>query len=141
MAKTAPAPTPEPEPPAQPEPEPEPEPEPQPVIDLTPEPAFARPSEVENAPFIPDLAPAPAQPTLDEPLPGDIEIKGDQAPADSEQPLVTAEPEARQREAKEDSGDEDEKGDEKGAGEIAAGHGLQHGHARSPEAEIRSTTS
>lgn len=114
-----PAPTPEPEPPVEPELESEPEPEP--AIDLTPEPAFARPSEVEKAPFIPDLAPAPAQPTLEESLAGDIAVDGDQAPAETEQPLVSIEPEAKQKEAKEDSGDEEEKGDEVGAGEVAAG--------------------
>ncbi|OFX04554.1 MAG: hypothetical protein A3E78_04400 [Alphaproteobacteria bacterium RIFCSPHIGHO2_12_FULL_63_12] len=120
-----PTPTPKPEPkvqPAQePEPEPEPTPEPEPVIDLTPEPAFARPSDNENAPFIPELAPAAPQPTLDEPRSGDIEVTGDQAPSKVDQPLVSVEPEAKQKESKKDSGDEEKEGDETGAGEVAAG--------------------
>ncbi|MEK7266047.1 MAG: hypothetical protein AAB227_08110 [Pseudomonadota bacterium] len=132
MPEPEPAPKPEPEPPVQPEPEPKPEPEP--ALDLTPEPAFARPSEVENAPFIPDQAPAPAPPTLDEPLPGDIEVDGDQAPTETEQPLVSVEPEAKQKEAEEDSGDEDEKGDEVGAGEVAAGE--KEDREQAPVAEI-----
>lgn len=118
------------EPPPAPEPEPELEPEPEPKIDLTPDPVFARPSEIENAPFIPDLAPEPAQPSLDEPLPGDILVKGDQAPAEDQPPLVSVEPEARQAEAEKDAGDEEKEEDEKaGAGEVAAGDEAQREQA------------
>ncbi len=116
-----PEPVPEPEEAAEapPEPEPEAEPEEKPVIDLTPEPVFAPPSDVEDAPFIPDQAPAETQPTLQEPRPGDIFVKGEQAPAEDAPPLVAVEPEARQAEA--DAGDEDEEDEKAGEGEIAAG--------------------
>lgn len=120
-----PKPVPEPAPATEPEPEPDkkPEPEPEPVIDLTPDPEFARPSEIENAPFIPDLAPEKAQPTLAEPSPGDIVVEGEQAPADSEQPLVSVEPEARQAEAEEDAGEEEDEDAQTGAGDVASGAG------------------
>lgn len=116
-----PEPDPVPEPPkeAEPEPAPEPEPEKEPAIDLTPEPVFAPPSEVEDAPFIPDEAPTPPTPTLEEPLPGDIEVAGDQTPAEEAPPLVAVEPEARQ--AEEDAGKEEEDEEKTGAGEVAAG--------------------
>lgn len=110
-----PEPTPQPEPPA-----PKPEPEAEPVIDLTPEPAFARPSAIEEAPFIPDEAPPP-EPTLEEPLAGDIVVEGEQAPAEEAPPLVTVEPETRQAEAASDAGEDDKKEDDEGAGEVAAG--------------------
>lgn len=117
-----PEPTPKPEPPApNPKPAPEPEREPEPVIDLTPEPAFARPSEIEEAPFIPDEAPPPPEPTLEELRPGDIVVEGEQAPAEDAPPLVTVEPETRQAEAESDAGDDDKKEQDEGAGEVAAG--------------------
>lgn len=118
-----PKPVPEPAPPTEPEPEPEKKPEPKPPIDLTPEPEFARPSEIENAPFIPDRAPEKAQPTLAEPSPGDIVVEGEQAPAKSEQPLVSAEPQTRQAEAEEDAGEEEDEDAQTGAGEVASGAG------------------
>lgn len=114
-----PKPVPEPEPLAEPEPQPESEPEP--VVDLTPEPVFARPSEIEEAPFIPDLAPASAAPTLEEGSKGEIVVEGEQAPAEEAPPLVSVEPEARSAEAEEDAGKEEAKGEEKSAGEFAAG--------------------
>jgi hypothetical protein len=115
-----PEPVPEPEPSAEPEPEPAPEPEPEPVIDLTPEPVFAPPSEIEKAPMIPEDAPA-ANASIEEPLPGDITVEGEQTPAEEAPPLVAVEPEARQAERDEDAGEEEEPGEAAGAGEIAAG--------------------
>lgn len=122
---------PEPEPDPVPEPEPEPqEPKPQPEklptpepppLDLTPEPDFTRPSEIENAPLIPDEpAPAAAAPEQEE-RPGDIVVDGEQTPAEKSPPLVSVEPEAREARAKEDAGDEKEEDQETGAGERAAG--------------------
>lgn len=128
-----PAPVPKPEPPAAEIPKPEPEPAPDEIVDLTPEPVFARPSEIEEAPFIPDEAPAPAEATLEEPLPGDIEVTGEQVPAEEAKPLVSVEPEARQAEAEEDAGDEDAT-DREGAGEDAAGE--QDTREQAPVAEI-----
>lgn len=121
-------PEPEPEPIPEPEPEPqEPEPEPQdapepepPPLNLTPEPEFTRPSEIENAPLIPDEpAPAAAAPEQEE-RPGDIVVEGEQTPAEDADPLLSVEPEAREARAEEDAGDEQED-DEEGAGERAAG--------------------
>ena len=107
-----PEPEPEPEPedqaPPEPEPEPEPEilPEPEPVVDLTPEPAFARPSEIEEAPMIPDEPSSPEAPGLDEPAPGDIFVEGEQTPAEEAPPLITVEPETRQAQSEQDAGEE-----------------------------------
>jgi hypothetical protein len=117
------APPPLPEPPAaerEPEPEPDasPEPEPEPVIDLTPEPPFAPPSEIEEAPLIPEAEPEPS-PTVEEPLPGDIAVEGEQAPAEEAPPLVSVEPQAREAEAQVEAQDEEEE-ETQGAGEIAA---------------------
>lgn len=116
-----PVPEPEPEEPA-PEPEPQDEPEPEPPpLDLTPEPDFTRPSDIENAPLIPDEpAPAAAAPELED-RPGDIVVDGEQTPADEAEPLVSVEPEAREARAEEDAGDEKEEDEEQGAGERAAG--------------------
>lgn len=117
-----PEPVPEPEPPAEaPEPEPEPKPAPEPIIDFTPEPVFAPPSEIDEAPLIPDLDAAPAIATVDEPLPGDIVVEGEQTPTEDAPPLLAVEPEERQAQKDEDAGDEEEQGDEAGAGDVAAG--------------------
>lgn len=113
-----PKPKPEPEPPAQEEPEPEPEPDP--LLDLTPEPAFAPPSAIEEAPMIPEEAPT-ATATIEEPLPGDITVEGEQAPAEEAPPLVAVEPEAQNAQAEQDAGEEEDKDEEEGAGEVAAG--------------------
>lgn len=132
-----PAPEPEPEPEPQerkPEPEDRPEPEP-PPLDLTPAPDFTRPSEIENAPLIPDEpAPAAMAPEQEE-RPGDIAVDGEQTPAEEAPPLVSAEPEAREARAEEDSGDENEEDEEQGAGERAAGD-LQS-REQAPVAEVR----
>lgn len=132
-------PEPEPEPTPEPpkEPVPEPEPEPEAVIDLTPEPVFARPSEIENAPFIPDTAPRDSELTLAEPRPGEIAVDGDQSPAESEQPLVSVEPQSRQSAAEQDAGaEEDEEEKKKGAGEVATGEEDQR--EQTPVADSRS---
>lgn len=121
--KPEPAPTPVPEPEAPAEPEPPPPPEPQPMIDLTPEPVFAPPADVEDAPMIPDETATPAEASVAEPLPGDIAVEGEQVPVEDAEPLVAVEPEARQSEA--DAGDEGDEKDEEaeaGAGEVAAGN-------------------
>lgn len=114
--------TPEPEPEPVPEPQPpaESEPKPEPVIDLTPEPVFAPPSEVEEAPMIPEEEAPPKLATVEEPSPGDISVEGEQAPAEDAQPLVAVEPEAREAQAETDAGEEEGKGDE-GESEVAAG--------------------
>ncbi|MFN0022330.1 MAG: hypothetical protein ACKVS5_00360 [Parvularculaceae bacterium] len=132
LPEPEPLPAPEPEPPAEPEPEDEPEPEP--PLDLTPEPAFTRPSEVEPAPFIPDAARA-AAPQTEEQRPGDIPVDGEQAPADEAAPLVTVEPEAREARAEKDAGDEDEEDKDDSAGERAAGDDERRDQA--PVAEIK----
>jgi hypothetical protein len=131
-----PEPVPEPEPePKEPEPEPQDEPEPEPPpLDLTPEPDFTRPSEIENAPLIPDEpAPAAAAPEQEE-RPGDIVVEGEQTPAEDADPLLSVEPEAREARAEEDAGDEQDD-DEEGAGERAAGELEQREQA--PVAETR----
>ncbi|MGD9800751.1 MAG: hypothetical protein AB7F91_16100 [Parvularculaceae bacterium] len=121
----APVPEPEPEPEPKPEPEPEPDiapaPESEPIIDLTPEPVFAPPSEIEAEPFIPDATPAEAPLSLDEPLPGDVTVTGEQTPADEAPPLITVEPETRSAESEQDAGDEEEDDEQTGAGEVASG--------------------
>jgi hypothetical protein len=114
-------PTPEPEPPAELVEEPEPEPAPEPVIDFTPAPVFAPPTEAEEAPPIPDIDAAPAIATVDEPLPGDIVVEGEQTPTPDAPPLVAVEPEARRAQIDENAGEEEEQGDEDGAGDVAAG--------------------
>lgn len=122
LPEPEPQPVPEPEPLTQePEPKPQDEPEPEPPpLDLTPEPDFTRPSEIENAPLIPDEpAPAAAAPEQEE-RPGDIVVKGEQTPAEDADPLLSVEPEAREARAEEDAGEEQED-DEEGAGERAAG--------------------
>jgi hypothetical protein len=115
-------PIPEPEEPEpQPEPEPEPEPEPAP-LDLTPEPIFAPPSEVEDAPLIPEAEPeAPPAAPIEEELPGEIVVDGEQSPEEEASPLTTPEPEARQAASEEDAGEEDDDDAAEGAGERAAG--------------------
>ncbi len=118
LPEPEPLPKPEPEQPAEPKPEPEPKEEPEPPpLDLTPEPDFTRPSEIEDAPFIPDAAAAAPEP---EDRPGEIVIDGEQTPADDAAPLVSVEPEAREARAEEDAGEEDDDEDE-GASERAAG--------------------
>lgn len=135
LPEPEPLPTPEPEPPVEPEPEPEPAEEPEPPpLDLTPEPEFTRPSEIENAPLIPDAAPVTAAPELEE-RPGDIVVKGEQTPSDNADPLVSVEPESREARAEEDAGDEDKAEDDKGAGERAAGE--EEKREQAPLAETR----
>ncbi|MFZ5618288.1 MAG: hypothetical protein ACOZAA_13315 [Pseudomonadota bacterium] len=129
--------TPEPEPEPVPEPQPpaESEPKPEPVIDLTPEPVFAPPSDVEEAPMIPDEEATHEIATAEVPLPGDITVEGEQAPAEEAPPLVAIEPEARQAEAETDVGEEEEKGEEEGAGEVAVGEQEAIEQAPAPAAE------
>jgi hypothetical protein len=124
LPEPEPAPVPEPDPPAEPAPERDLQDEPEPLpppLDLTPEPDFTRPTDIENAPFVPDApAPAAATPEQDD-RPGEIVIDGEQTPANDAEPLVSVEPEARQARAEEDAGEEDEEDEEQGAGERAAG--------------------
>ena len=135
-------PEPEPEPVPEPEPEPkerEPEPDRQeepepPPLNLTPEPDFSRPTEIENAPLVPD-EPAPAAAPEQEERPGDIVVEGEQAPAEESPPLVSAEPEAREARNEEDAGDEKEEDEEAGAGERAAGE--LESREQAPVAETR----
>lgn len=135
LPEPEPQPTPEPEQPVEPEPEPEPEPQPEPPpLDLTPEPDFTRPAEIEDAPFIPD-EPAPAAAPEVEDRPGDIVVDGEQTPADEADPLLTVEPEARRARAEEDAGDETEEDREDGAGERAAGE--EESREQAPAAETR----
>lgn len=135
LPEPEPEPIPEPEKPAEPEPEKEPEPEREPPpLDLTPEPDFTRPAEIENAPLIPD-EPAPAAAPEVEDRPGDIVVKGEQAPADEADPLLTVEPEARSARAQEDAGEEKKEDEEKGAGERAAGQ--DESREQAPVAETR----
>ncbi|HBS32922.1 MAG TPA: hypothetical protein DEA40_14495, partial [Parvularcula sp.] len=96
--------------------------------------AFTRPSDIENAPLIPDEpAPAATAPEQEE-RPGDIVVEGEQAPAADADPLLSVEPEAREARAGKDAGDEQDE-DEKGAGERAAGALEQREQA--PLAETR----
>jgi len=131
-------PEPEPEPvpkPKPPEPEPEKTPAPEPPpLDLTRAPDFSRPSDIENAPFIPDQPAPDAAPTPQE-RPGEIDVEGEQAPADAAAPLVSIEPEARQARAEEDAGDEKKDEKEEGAGERAAGE--REARDQAPLAETR----
>ena len=113
----------EPEPEPEPEPAPEPEPEPEPAIDLTPEEAFAPPSQIEDAPFIPDQPEPSPPPDIEETTPGDIIVEGEQAPAEEDAPpLIEAEPEARRAQAEEDARENDEDEPQSAVrGEIEAG--------------------
>lgn len=139
LPEPEPRPTPEPEPPVEPAPEPEPdpadEPEPEPLqLDLTPEPDFTRPTEIENAPLIPDAAPATAAPDPEE-RPGDIVVEGTQTPADTDEPLLSVEPESRAARAKEDAGEKNKDEEDTGAGERAAGE--DDNREQAPIAETR----
>ncbi len=137
LPEPEPQPIPEPEKAAEPEPEPEPEPQPEaepPPLDLTPEPDFTRPVEIENAPLIPDEPAPEAAPEVEE-RPGDIVVEGEQAPADEADPLLSVEPEARNARAEEDAGDEKKEEEEEGAGERAAGE--EQSREQAPVAETR----
>ena len=135
LPEPEPQPVPEPEPPAEPEPEPQDEAEPEPPpLDLTPEPAFTRPSEIENAPLIPDASAVASAPEQEE-RPGDIVVEGEQAPAEESPPLVSVEPEARNARAEQDAGDQNEEDEEEGAGERAAGE--REAREQAPLAETR----
>lgn len=107
------------EPPPEPEPAPKPEPDSDPIIDLTPNPVFASPSTIEEAPLIPDAPSGEGAPTAEAPLPGDLAVAGEQAPASNDEPLLTVEPQERQAET--DAGAEDEDDERPGSGELAAG--------------------
>jgi hypothetical protein len=137
LPEPEPEPVPEPEKAAEPEPEPEPEPQPEaepPPLNLTPEPDFTRPVEIENAPLIPD-EPAPgAAPEVEE-RPGEIVVEGEQAPAEEADPLLTVEPQSQSARAEEDAGDEKKKEEEEAAGERAAGEAESREQA--PIAETR----
>ncbi len=137
LPKPEPEPVPEPEKQETKEPEPKkaPEPKSEPLpLNLTPAPDFTRPTEIENAPLIPD-EPAPAAAPQPEDRPGDIIVKGEQAPKDEAEPLLSVEPEARQARAEEDAGDEQKDKDDNGVGERAAGK--EEAREQAPLAETR----
>lgn len=136
LPEPEPTPAPEPEPPAKPDPLPEPRREPEPPpLDLSPEPEFTRPSEIENAPFIPDAAAASAAAPDTQERPGEIIVDGEQAPAEDAAPLVTVEPQARSARAEEDAGDEKDDDRDEGAGDRADGE--QEEREQAPVAAAR----